>query len=775
MAKSLSSGKKSAALQQMLGHAVGLHRAGHLDEAERVYVQILQSKAAPPEAQHLFGVLRGQQGRFEEALKLVEAALKLQPRSPVILSDQGLILFKLGQHERALMAFEQALAIQPDHPASLSNRGNVLSELGRLDEALVSYDQALKIRPDYPEALYNRGNVLCALGRYEEALASYDKALARQPGHADLRYRRGNALAALQRYEAALRDYDQAIALRPDHAESHDNRGNVLAALKRFDAAIASYDSALVLRPGYFGALNNRGSAFKQIKRFPEALADFEQVLAANPDVADAHYNRANVLKELKRYDDALAAYEEARLIDPEHADALGLVEVLSAVCDWERARPLADELAGRIALGKAVVSPFAALGLFDDPSLLSTCARNYAEDRMPFSLDAGWQGPPSSRNDKIRIAYLSADFREHATAYLTAELFERHDRSRFDIIGVSFGRDDGSPMRQRLERAFDSFHDVQAESDRAVAELLRSLRVDIVVDLKGYTQDARPEILALRPAPIQVNYLGYPGTMGGAFIDYILADPVVLPPDQQPFYFEKIVHLPDCYQANDSTRSVAGPTFTREELGLPGQGFVFCCFNNNYKITQPIFEIWMRLLAAVDDSVLWLLKDNPGAQRNLQRAADARGIAPNRLVFAERCKVSEHLARHRFADLFLDTLPYNAHTTASDALWTGLPVLTCLGKAFPGRVAASLLQAIGLPELVAPTLEAYEGLALRLATDPQRLSTIREKLARNRAVYPLFDTARFCRHIESAFSVMWESHLRGKTSGDSGRETTDF
>ena len=559
----------------------------------------------------------------------------------------------------------------------------------------------------------------------------------------------------------------------PDHAEAYDNRGNVLAALKRFEQAISSYDRALALKPDYLGALN-RGSALKELKRYQEALAVFDHVLAISPDLADAHYNRANVLKEMKRYDEALAAYQQARLTDPHHPDAFGLIEVLTSLCDWERAAPLADELATRIAAGQAIVPPFSVLGLYDDPSLLLTCARNYVKDRIPLGFDALWDGA-TFRNEKIRVAYLSADFREHATAYLTAELFEAHDRARFEVLGFSFGRDDGSEMRHRLARAFDQFHDVQDASDRAIAGLLRDLRIDIAVDLKGYTQDSRPEIFALRPAPIQVNYLGYPGTMGAEFIDYIIADKIILPFDQQSFYIEKIVHLPDCYQANDSKRVIAARRPSRVEAGLPQDGLVFCCFNNNYKITKPVFDVWMRLLEAVEGSVLWLLRDNAGAEHNLRRAAQERGIAPSRLVFAERAKLGEHLARHSLADLFLDTLPYNAHTTASDALWAGVPVLTCQGKAFAGRVAASLLQAVGLPELVTHTLDDYESLARNLATDRQRLTAIREKLARNRLICPLFDADRFRRHIESAFSAMWEIRQRGENPRGFSVESTEI
>ena len=362
-----------------------------------------------------------------------------------------------------------------------------------------------------------------------------------------------------------------------------------------------------------------------------------------------------------------------------------------------------------------------------------------------------------------MRLAYLSADYREHATAYLAAGLFERHDRSRFEVIGVSYGPDDHSPMRQRLMRGFDRFVDVQSRGDEETARLLREMEVDIAIDLKGYTTGARPEILSYRPAPVQVSYLGFPGTMAAPFIDYIIADRWVLPEADRPYYAEQVVYLPDSYQVNDAARAIAGNVPTRAEAGLQQDAFVFCCFNNSYKIMPPVFEVWMKLLREIPESLLWLLEDSREARRRLQHAAQASGVDPKRLVFAARVAPAEHLARHRLADLFLDTLPYNAHTTASDALWAGLPVLTCVGTTFAGRVAGSLLRAVGLPELVTHSLHDYETLALRLARAPALLADVRSRLARNRATAPLFDPERFRRHLEAAYLTMWETAQRGE------------
>jgi predicted O-linked N-acetylglucosamine transferase (SPINDLY family) len=366
--------------------------------------------------------------------------------------------------------------------------------------------------------------------------------------------------------------------------------------------------------------------------------------------------------------------------------------------------------------------------------------------------------------HDRIRLAYLSSDFNNHAVAMLIAELFEIHDRSRFEVFGISFGRDDGSSMRARLVKAFDRFYDVRAKSDLEVVELLKELEIDIAVDLNGHTNGARPGILARRPAPIQVSYIGFPGTTGADFIDYIIVDKFIAPPDQQPFYTENLVHLPDCYLVNDSKRQVSARIPTRQEVGLPDKGFVFCCFNQMFKITPTMLDIWVRLLKNVPGSVLWLLRSDDTAEANLRREVAERGVEPTRVVVAGIVSPEDHLARQQLGDLFLDTLPYNAHTTACDALWVGLPVLTCPGRTFAARVAGSVLNAAGVPELVTNSLEDYESTALELATDPLRLSSIRKKLALNRSSCRLFDTRRICLHIEAAYTTMWELWRRGES-----------
>ena len=740
-----------------------LQELKRFDEALASYDKALALEPDYPEAFNNRGVALAELQRLDEALASYDKALALKPDNAAAFNNRGAALKELKRFDEALASCERAIALKPEYAEALNNRGIALGGLQRLDEALASYDKALALKPDYAEAYNNRGVALRELQRLDEALASYDKALALKPDNADAFNNRGLALQELKRFDEALASYDKALALNPGHAEAHNNRGVALRELQRLDEALASYDEALALKPDYAEAFNNRGTALQELKRFDEALASLDKALALKPDYAEAFYIRGCALKELKRLDEALASYDKALALKPDLAHAFsGLVHCVNLISDWRRTTAVAGDVIAHVSQRKSIIAPFVLLGYSEDPALQLQCARNFVAHQIPSPPRTLWTGT-TWRHDKVRIAYLSADFYRHATASLMAELVERHDRSRFEIIGVSFGVDDSSEMRKRLVVAFDQFYDVRIKSDEEVAKLLHDLQVDIAIDLKGYTQDSRPSILAYRPAPIQASYLGFPGTMGAEFIDYIIADKTVAPFEHQPFYMEKIVHLPDCYQVNDSKRKIAERTPTRQQAGLPEKGFVFCCFNNNWKVTPDVFSVWMRLLHAVEDGVLWLLRDNESAERNLRTEAQARGIDPTRLVFASRLPLDEHLARHRLADLVLDTLPCNAHTTASDALWAGLPVLTCEGAAFAGRVAASLLYAVGLPELVTHSIEEYEALALRLASDPKLLEGYRNRLAANRLTHPLFDTERFRRHIEAAYLQMWEIWQRGE------------
>jgi protein O-GlcNAc transferase len=645
----------------------------------------------------------------------------------------------------------------------LRDMGFTLQLENRLDEAIAHYTKALAIQADNAEALVGRARAALALDRGDQAIADFERALVINPDFPGALNGLGKALAHQRRYEEAIACFDGVLLLDSNSADTLNERGKALWALNRHDEAIASYGRSVSAGTATEALYHNRGNAWLALGLHDRAIEDFDKALAINPDLAETLRSRGHALTNLRRYDEAAASYVEAASRNPELPYVLGYAaQARAQICDWTDYERTAQMVLDGVRAGRRVTVPFTFLLLSHDPAAQLACAKSYV--RSNYSTAEFPRGKRRGRaHDRIRVAYLSADFHDHATAYLITEMLELHDRSRFEILGISFGPDSTGEMRSRVRACTDRFIDVRSMSDADVATLVRDLEIDIAVDLKGFTLGARPGILAFRPAPIQVGYLGYPGTTGAEFIDYIIADQFVIPVDSDENYSERIVRLPDCYQVNDSKRRIADLTPSRSEVGLPEQGFVFCSFNGSFKITPSMFDIWMRLLQRVEGSVLWLLPGNASAEQNLAREAQKRGIDPSRLVFATPKPLSEHLARHRVADLFLDTLPCNAHTTASDALWAGLPVLTCAGSGFASRVAGSLLHAVNLPELVTHSLEEYERLATKLATDPSLLRRFKETLARGRYAAPLFQTDRFRRHIESAYTTMWETYQRGE------------
>ncbi len=748
---------------EALERAGALQQAGDVAAAERCYKEILVAEPRQFDALHSLGVLEAQRGRYEEALHLVAQALKIEPQSIPAKISYGNVLKSLNRHLQALAICNEILEVEPDSALALYNRGNVLLELDRFDEALNDYDRVMALMPDNAPALYNRGCVLQKLKRHAEALACFDRVLELMPGNFETIYNRGAALLKLRRYEDALVCYGLALTIAPDDVEVLTNRGVSLYELKRWDDALASFDKALSITPGYADAWSNRGNVLLDLKRPQDALASWDRALGINPNFTQALNNRGPALHELQRHAEAIASYERALQIDPDYEYLLGtLLDSRMHICDWTNAENQLAQIAEQIEGGKKAVPPFSILGLSDSLDLQRKSAQIWVADKYPLN-DALRKHQSHTKHDKIKIGYFSADFRNHPVSQLTAKLFESHDRSRFEITGFSFGPDTRDELRKRMESAFDNFIDLRQKSDKEGALLARQMEIDIAVDMGGFTDGARPGIFALRAAPLQINFLGYPATMGTEYMDYIFADATIVPENAREFYAEKVAFLPS-YQPNDSTRHISNKKFTKAGSGLPHNGFVFCCFNNHYKITPQVFDSWMGILGLAEGSVLWLSEGNPAIKENLRKEARLRAVDPDRLIFAKREQLLEdHLARHRLADLFIDTSPYNAHTTASDALWAGLPVLTCIGTTFAGRVAASLLNAVGLPELIAQSPEEYEALAVEMATQPARLAALKAKLAINRTTHPLFDTDRYCRHLETAYLDIWERAQRGE------------
>ena len=717
-------------LRGLLVQALASHQAGRLAEAERLYRTVLETHPRQFDALHLLGLVHYQRGDCAEAVRLIDLALVAKPDVSAAHNSRAAALNGLKRFADAVGSCDRAIALDPTNAEALSNRGLALVDLKRFDDALASCERAIALRPDLPEGFNNRGNALKELKRFEEALASYS----------------------------------QAIALRPDYADGFNNCANALIGLKRFGEALDCCQRAIALRQDLAEAYYNRGIALHELKRYEEALASYDQAVALRPDYPEALVNRGTALTDLNRYTEARDSYAGALALAPEYEYLKGMhLFAKMRICDWTEFDRDCAHLARAVAGGTTTALPFHLLPCLPDPALQLACAERFVANRHPPAPVPLWRGERYA-HEHIRVAYLSADLRDHPVSLLAAGLFERHDRSRFEVTAISYGPDAPSPMRARLMAAFDRFIDARDLSDADVAGRMRELEIDIAVDLNGFTEGLRPDVLAHRPAPVQVNYLGYAGTMGGPAWDYILADRFVVPDDSCRFYAEQVVALPDAFMVTDAGRRISAPAPTRAQAGLPEDGFVFCCFNNSYKITPDIFDVWMRLLGKTAGSVLWLAAADASATENLRREAQARGVAPDRLVFAPKVPLNEdHLARLGLADLFVDTPRYNAHATAADALWAGLPVLTCAGASFASRVAGSLLGAIGLQELITYSLADYEVCALRLAADRALLASVRERLVRNRRTHPLFDTDRFVRDLEAAYTVMWERTRRGE------------
>ena len=696
-------------------------------------------------------------------MQCCDSALKSNPAFSAALHHRGNLLSSLKRYAAALESYDQALAINPDNADILINRSTALSELKRYEAALASCDLALSIRPGDADALNNRGSALRNLGRHEEALVCHEQLLEQRPDSLEALVSRGLTLNALNRHQDALDAFDRALHVDPDRASAYFCRGIILASLARHEEALNSYERALDLQPDYIEAHHNRGTELLALRRHEAALHSFGKALALNPDFLPSLCTRGELLSYLKRAEDAIKDYTRLLALSPDYDFAQGrLLHAKTICCDWRDLDALSSAISENLLQGKKSAEPFSCIGTFSCALLMKRCAEIYAAEKFPRTPRDASAYKPRAEN-KIRVGYVAGEFRRHATSFLLAELFEKHDTSRFELFAFDNGWNDGSVVRKRLENAFTEIVDISRLGDWEAVAKIRDKGVDILVDLNGHVGRKRTGIFSHRPAPIQVNWLGYPGTMGVDFMDYIIADAHLIPDGHEVYYSEKIVRLPDTYQANDSKREIAGPAPSRAEAGLPPSGFVFCCFNNNFKITPEVFDVWMRLLRQVEHSVLWLFVDNAAACRNLRAEAAARGVTPDRLVFAAPAKLPDHLARYQLADLFLDTLPCNAHTTASDALWEGLPLLTCMGTTFAGRVAGSLLHAVGLPELVTNNLADYEALALRLATTPALLADLRQRLARNKSTHALFDSDRFRKNIESAYLTMMERWSRGE------------
>jgi FkbM family methyltransferase len=758
-------------------------------------------------------VLMRRLGKLEEALADINLAILSEPQQSSFHNNRANILRDLGRTDEAIESINQALKLDPEYPEALNNRAVLLQDLGRLNESLHCLELVVKLAPRYVQAHNNLGNVYLKLGQTHRSLKTYQRALELDPANRDVFTNLVNILQLMGRSDEALHAVTIWVTNAPFDAVGHRLKGEVLKTmgqhreairsfekalhhqtedhctfgliaqcwleLRQFDKSLRSIESAITLAANCSDYHFYRGVVLARMGQVDSALESFQKSIAldsveaatanavhrpseATSRMARVHQSMANALRDAGRLREALEYYDNASRLDQSNGISASLAaHAASRLAQWSDVDDRVAHLL-RLVQKDAVVTSWPLVALIDDPAIqlrASTRVANYLLEKCAGQLPAI---EPATPKHRIHIAYLSADFFDHATMRLMAQVFEEHDRSRFELTAISFGPHKGDAMQMRVAHSVDRYIDVNEISDRDIAKICRNLKVDIAVDLKGYTKDSRTGIFVHRCAPIQINWLGYPGSMGATFIDYVIVDHNLVTAADLDYYSEKIISLPDGYQPNDAKRVIAPPTQTRVDCGLPEEGVVFCCFNNTYKIQPEVFCIWMKVLHRVPGSVLWLLEGTEEVHLNLRREARVNGICDSRLIFASRLPLAEHLARHQLADLFLDTWPCNAHTTASDALWAGLPMVTRYGNSFAGRVAASLLRQVGLDELVVASGRAYEDLAVRLANQPSELARLKAHLQAQRDRSPLFDCGRFTRNLESAYSLVMQRHYDG-------------
>jgi len=716
-----------------------------------ITARILSEHPADAVALNNTGVALDGLNRLEEAVEYYLLSSQADSKFQDPVQNRALALDKLGQHAQAESVFRELIESFPAHADAHYGLGNTLCNQKRTAEAIQSFRKAVELQPKFGLAWFNLGNALLEEKHRSEAIEAYGQASSLIPDHAATYNNCGNAFTSQQCYAEALELYEAAVTCDPNFCEAYFNQAVIYNLTGRFLQAIEACHHVLQLRPEHPKVMNALGVALAGIKHHVAAIDAFEKAVAQNPDQVEAWSNMAGSYEILQKHTDAVRCCREAMRLDPEYPNIRARMAFKQLyVCDWSDSMETIQTLVTKLEEGSAC-DPFRYIAFSSDASLHHKVATRWAEGLTKAA--ALIEPPPVPPvHKRIRIGYFSADFHLHATTLLAARMFELHNKERFEIYAFSFGPDRKDPMYERLHKAFDHWIDIRAMDDLSVVKKARELEIDIAVDLKGYTLDHRIGIFAMRPAPIQISYLGFPGTTGCSFMDYVIADHTLIPEHLRQYYTEKVIYLPHSYQINDDTRPRPKRLRSRAKYGLPTKGFVFCCFNNNYKITPEVFSVWMRVLKAVPGSVLWLLKDNDLAEENLRRETATRGVDPNRLVFAPRTSATEHLARQTLADLFLDTFPCNAHTTASDALWVGLPVLTCSGDSFASRVATSLLNAQGLEDLICSSLEEYEAKAISLSSSPRLMKNFTVRCARAAVGGSLFNSLATTQAIERAY-----------------------
>ncbi len=765
-----------------VAQAFQFHNEGKLQEAAALYEEVLQTIPNHADSLHLSGLILYRHRQYDKAIERIEKAIQISPNTPMYYSNLSAVFYESRRYEDVITCCKKALEMNPAVTDAYGNMGLALKQLGRFEEAISCYDKTLQANPNHPESWFNKAIALQVLGKTQDALQCYDKAIAIKPAYPEAHFNQGNAFLALNRNEEALACYNKALEQRPDYVEAYVNQGVIFQKLNKFDEAADSYRKAIAIRDNYMSAYINLGMVLKLQKKYQEAVSCYEKAVQLAPDNAANHYELGDSWLSLGDIDKALPCFQNAIGLNPDYERAYNeMMLKLQYSCSWGKMDDIARHLdavtqKSLVAGKRPDESPFMSItrktdiadnfevakawaSYFKPQPLPETERGDSAGNFPPFPFREGGRGV---RSQKIRIGYLSNDFRHHPVAHLMMGLFSLHDRQSFEVFCYSYGKDDGTDYRKRAMTQSDHFADLRDMSHEESAKRIYADNIDILIDLMGYTTESRMEICAMRPAPIQITYLGFPGTSGADFFDYIITDKIITPDKHLRYYSECPIYMPHTYQINDIHR-FAEPRPQKAALGLPENAFVFCSFNQPFKIEPTIFDAWMRILRRVPNSVLWLILWNQKTSENLWREAAARGVAPERLIFAKRVSKEEHLARHVLADAVLDTRIYNGHTTTSDALWAGVPVITICGDHFASRVSASLLTAVGMPELITHSIEEYESLALQLASRPDKLNILRQKLSELRLTSPLFDTPRFTRNLEKAYKQIWHRHLSGQ------------
>ena len=767
---------ESLEVEHLVRKGVELQNAGNTDSAVTIYRAVLETAPSHPVALYSLAAICLNRGENEEGMTFAQRCLSSASSSPLAWYIHGVALKANRRFDEALVNLNQALALDPKYVEALVEKANIYFEGHDYNQSLAQLDRVLTIDPSNRVASRNRASLLAMFPGRPETFSD-------QTLHGITLQDAGDIESAQEVFLAILRGDDTHFVSLYSLAAMSINKGNTeagmlysarclssdpgspygwyihgcaLKACRRFPEAHRHLDRSLELNPSYKEAMFEKGIIFGETKEYVQALIQFNQILQLDPEHKLALVNLATTLTILKRHDEGSHFFDRLLKIDPGHDYVLGaLTHARLHSCNWTDFDINRRLIIQAVQDGKRSCKPLAFLAISDSPKDQLTCSETFTAQAYPPNAEQLWSGQKFN-HDRIRLGYVSPDFREHPVGHLMAGVFEHHNKANLEIYSFSLGINDNSQLRQRFIEASDRFFDVRGKTSREIAQLIRASEIDILVDLAGPTMDAQPDIFAFRPAPIQAGYLGYPGTSGAPYYDYILADETVIPESDRPFYSEEVIHLPGCYLPPDSRLKIAERTPSREEMNLPPDGFVFCSFNHDYKMNSDSFGAWMRILKRVDNSILWLMKLNEAAEGNLRNEAENHGVSASRLIFATRVPaVADHLARYRLAGLFLDTYPYNAHSTATDALRVGLPIVTLTGKSFQSRVATSILNTIGMPQLAKSTIQEYEDFAVEMASSPEKLRKLKEELAEKIPNASVFDTRFAAKRLEDAFALM--------------------